>query len=106
MRLRRSAGVVAGEGVVPCSAARYFAALRRTKVAVAKLAWHGRERLVLLRVRDGALVAHVLKWDDEVRDPSELAPKDIAVTDSEVDEHRFPGPSGTRPGSRRCRPSS
>ncbi|MFD8767262.1 non-homologous end joining protein Ku [Streptomyces mirabilis] len=59
---------------------------RNTKVAVAKLAWHGRERLVLLRVRDGALIAHVLKWDDEVRDPSELAPKDITVTDSEIDE--------------------
>ncbi|MFD9515030.1 Ku protein, partial [Streptomyces mirabilis] len=29
---------------------------------------------------------HVLKWDDEVRDPSELAPKDITVTDSEIDE--------------------
>ncbi|MEU9289172.1 Ku protein [Streptomyces sp. NPDC048275] len=59
---------------------------RNTKVAVAKLAWHGRERLVLLRVREGALVAHVLKWDDEVRDPSELAPKDVTVTDLEIDE--------------------
>ncbi|MEN1891255.1 Ku protein [Streptomyces mirabilis] len=59
---------------------------RNTKVAVAKPAWHGRECLVLLRVRDGALVAHVLKWDDEVRDPSELAPKDVTVTDSEIDE--------------------
>jgi hypothetical protein len=59
---------------------------RNTKVAVAKLAWHGRERLVLLRVRDGALVAHVLKWDDEVRDPSEQAPKEVTVTDSETDE--------------------
>ncbi|MFE2972707.1 Ku protein [Streptomyces sp. NPDC059340] len=60
---------------------------RNTKVAVAKLAWHGRERRVLLlRVRDGALVAHVLKWDDEVRDPSELAPKDVTVTVSEIDE--------------------
>ena len=34
--------------------------------AVAKLAWHGRERMLLLlllrvRVRDGALVARVLK---------------------------------------------
>ncbi|MFC9634375.1 hypothetical protein ACFTY8_35240 [Streptomyces mirabilis] len=54
---------------------------------VARLAWHGRERLLLLlRVRDGALVAHVLKWDDEVRDPSELAPKDVTVTGSEIDE--------------------
>jgi DNA end-binding protein Ku len=59
---------------------------RNTKVAVAKLAWHGRERLVLLRVKDGALIAHVLKWDDEVRDPSELTPKDVTVTDSEIDE--------------------
>ncbi|MFD8423207.1 Ku protein [Streptomyces sp. NPDC059466] len=59
---------------------------RNTKVAVAKLAWHGRERLVLLRVRDGVLVAHVLKWDDEIRDPAELAPKVVKVTDSEIDE--------------------
>ncbi|MET7728901.1 Ku protein [Streptomyces mirabilis] len=57
---------------------------RNTKMAIAKLAWHG---LVLLRVRDGALIAHVLKWDDEVRDPSELMPKeDVTVTDSEIDE--------------------
>jgi DNA end-binding protein Ku len=39
-----------------------------------------------VRVRDGALVAHVLKWDDEVRGPSELAPKDVTVTDSGIDE--------------------
>ncbi|MEU1535914.1 Ku protein [Streptomyces fagopyri] len=59
---------------------------RNTKVAIAKLAWHGRERLVLLRVRDGVLVAHVLKWHDEIRDPAELAPKEPEVTDSEIDE--------------------
>ena len=61
---------------------------RNMKVAVAKLAWHGRERLlrVRVRVRDGALVAHVLKWDDEVRDSSELAPKEVTVTGSEIDE--------------------
>ncbi|MFF7928216.1 Ku protein [Streptomyces mirabilis] len=41
---------------------------RNTKVAVAKLAWHGPE------------------WDDKVRDPSELAPKEAKVTDSEIDE--------------------
>ncbi|SFF71250.1 DNA end-binding protein Ku [Streptomyces mirabilis] len=39
-----------------------------------------------MRVRDGALVAHVLKWDDEVRGPSEFAPKDVTVTDSGIDE--------------------
>ncbi|MFF0043242.1 Ku protein [Streptomyces mirabilis] len=63
-----------------------WALARNTKVAVAKLAWHGRERLVLLRVRDDALVAHVLKWDDEFRDPSGLAPKDVTVADPEIDE--------------------
>ncbi|MEU8951027.1 Ku protein, partial [Streptomyces sp. NPDC048489] len=59
---------------------------RNTKVAIAKLAWHGRERLMLLRVRDGVLVAHVLKWDDEIRDPAELAPKEPEITDAEIDE--------------------
>ncbi|MER7694957.1 hypothetical protein [Streptomyces sp. NPDC097610] len=28
----------------------------------------------------------MLEWDDEVRDPSELTPKDVTVTDSEIDE--------------------
>ncbi|MFJ5273885.1 Ku protein [Streptomyces sp. NPDC088358] len=58
---------------------------RNTKVAVAKLAWHGRERLVLLRVGDVVVVAHVLKWDDEILDPAELAPKGLEVTHSEID---------------------
>ncbi|MEU1536167.1 hypothetical protein [Streptomyces fagopyri] len=43
-------------------------------------------QLVLLRVRDGVLVAHMLKWGDEVRDPADLAPKEPEVTDSEIDE--------------------
>ncbi|MFJ1611026.1 Ku protein [Streptomyces sp. NPDC088253] len=43
---------------------------RNTKVAFGKLACTGGSACVLLRVRDGALVAHVLKWGDEVRDPS------------------------------------
>ncbi|MER5347330.1 hypothetical protein ABT030_45050 [Streptomyces mirabilis] len=28
----------------------------------------------------------MLKWDDDVRDPSELAPKEAKVTDSEIGE--------------------
>ncbi len=35
---------------------------RSSKVAVAKFAWHGRERLGLLRVREGANVLHSMKW--------------------------------------------
>ncbi|MFJ2394471.1 Ku protein [Streptomyces sp. NPDC087843] len=87
VRLNGDSYFLQGDGQV---AAKPYALIakalaRNTKVAVAKLAWHGRERLVLLRVRDGVLVAHVLKWDDEIRDPAELAPKDIEVTDSEID---------------------
>ncbi|MEU0271886.1 Ku protein [Streptomyces sp. NPDC006307] len=58
---------------------------RATKVAVAKFAWHGRERLGLLRVKDDALVLHSMKWPDEVRDPSQLAPEPVEIGDSEVD---------------------
>ncbi|MER5697987.1 Ku protein [Streptomyces mirabilis] len=77
------------------------ALVRDTKVAVAKPAWHGRARLVLLlRVRDGALVAHVLKWDDEVRDPSELAPKETEVTDLQCAQVRTPEVRSRRASSR------
>ncbi len=40
---------------------------RSSKVAVAKYAWSGRERLGLLRVRDEAIVLHAMRWPDEVR---------------------------------------
>jgi len=59
---------------------------RTSKVAVAKLAWHNRERLVLLRVKDRALLIHVMHWDDEIRDPAQLAPKQVTVPDREIDE--------------------
>ncbi|GGV24317.1 non-homologous end joining protein Ku [Streptomyces longisporoflavus] len=58
---------------------------RNSKAAVAKFAWHGRERLGLLRVQDGVIVLHAMKWDDEVRDPQELAPKAVEVSDEEID---------------------
>ncbi|MFE2700983.1 Ku protein [Streptomyces mirabilis] len=59
---------------------------RSSKVAVAKFAWSGRERLGLLRVRDGVIVLHSILWDDEIRDPSELAPDAVELTDDEVTE--------------------
>jgi DNA end-binding protein Ku len=61
---------------------------RSSKVAVAKFAWSGRERLGLLRVRDEAIVLHAMKWDDEIRDPSELAPKPIELSEEEIGEAR------------------
>jgi DNA end-binding protein Ku len=61
-------------------------ALRRSsKVAVAKYAWSGRERLGLLRVHGDALVLHAMHWDDEIRDPSELLPPPVEVSDEEIE---------------------
>ncbi|MFG2308717.1 Ku protein [Streptomyces sp. NPDC048566] len=57
---------------------------RSSKVAVAKYAWSGRERLGLLRVRDNVIVLHSMRWPDEVRDPSSLAPGTVELTDDEI----------------------
>jgi DNA end-binding protein Ku len=59
---------------------------RNSKVAVAKFAWHGRERLGLLRARGDVLVLHAMKWPDEIRDPAELTPKKVELDDAEIDE--------------------
>ncbi|WP_435227414.1 Ku protein [Streptomyces sp. Tue6028] len=59
---------------------------RSSKVAVAKYAWSGRERLGLLRVREDAIVLHSMRWPDEIRSPDDLAPAAADVSDSEVDE--------------------
>lgn len=72
-------------------AAKPYALLRQAlgrsaRVAVAKYAWSGRERLGLLRVRDDALVLHAMRWDDEIRSPAELAPGSVDISDAEVDE--------------------
>ncbi|WP_406384958.1 Ku protein [Streptomyces sp. NBC_01618] len=58
---------------------------RSDKVAVAKFAWHGRERLGLLRVREGAIVLHSLRWPDEIRSPQSLAPRTIDLDDDEIE---------------------
>lgn len=59
---------------------------RSSKVAVAKYAWSGRERLGLLRVRDDVIVLHAMRWDDEIRNPAELAPDAVELTDEEIAE--------------------
>ncbi|MFB7609946.1 non-homologous end joining protein Ku [Streptomyces gardneri] len=61
-------------------------ALARTeKVAVAKFALRGRERLGLLRPLGDALLLSGLHWGDEIRSPAELAPPVTALTDDEVE---------------------
>ncbi|MET7386191.1 Ku protein [Streptomyces sp. NPDC005529] len=57
---------------------------RSSKVAVAKYAWSGRERLGLLRVRDNVIVLHSMRWPDEVRDSSPLAPEAVELTEDEI----------------------
>ncbi|MGQ4465264.1 Ku protein [Streptomyces violaceoruber] len=58
---------------------------RSSRVAVARYAWSGRERLGLLRVRGEAIVLHAMRWPDEIRDPSELTPPAVELTDEELD---------------------
>jgi DNA end-binding protein Ku len=58
---------------------------RSSKVAVAKYAWSGRERLGLLRIRDGAIVLHAMHWPDEIRDPAVVDPPNEQVSDEEIE---------------------
>ncbi|MFJ3700049.1 MULTISPECIES: Ku protein [Streptomyces] len=62
-------------------------ALRRSgKVAVAKYALRGRERLGMLRVVDDVIAMHGLLWPDEIRTPEGVAPdSDVRVRDAELD---------------------
>jgi DNA end-binding protein Ku len=57
---------------------------RSERVAVARYAWSGRERLGLLRVRDEAIVLHAMRWPDEIRDPASLTPPPVEVTEEEI----------------------
>ncbi|MEU5242602.1 Ku protein [Streptomyces asoensis] len=58
---------------------------RSSKVAIAKYAWSGRERLGMLRVRGEAIVLHAMHWPDEIRDPTELLPAPVDVSDEEIE---------------------
>ncbi|MGW0121711.1 non-homologous end joining protein Ku [Streptomyces sp. NPDC003327] len=61
-------------------------ALDRTeKVAVAKFALRGRERLGLLRPHGDALLIQGLHWGDEIRSPAELAPPETDLSEEEIE---------------------
>ncbi|MFD6435710.1 Ku protein [Streptomyces venezuelae] len=62
-------------------------ALKRSqKVAIAKFALRGRERLGMLRVVDDVIAMHGLLWPDEIRAPEGVAPDtDVTVRDAELD---------------------
>ncbi|WP_329401736.1 Ku protein [Streptomyces melanogenes] len=62
-------------------------ALKRSrKVAVAKFALRGRERLGMLRVVDDVIAMHGLLWPDEIRAPEGVAPDSgVKIRDAELD---------------------
>ncbi|MEU9002812.1 Ku protein [Streptomyces sp. NPDC048551] len=62
-------------------------ALKRSrKVAIAKYALRGRERLGMLRVVDDVIAMHGLLWPDEIRAPEGVAPEgSVTVRDAELD---------------------
>ncbi|QKW09093.1 Ku protein [Streptomyces sp. NA04227] len=62
-------------------------ALKRSqKVAIAKFALRGRERLGMLRVVDDVIAMHGLLWPDEIRATDEVAPDaEVTVRDAELD---------------------
>lgn len=55
-------------------------------MAVAKFAVWGRKRLGLMRPYGDALLLHSMRWDDEVRDPTELAHDDVDLSEKEISE--------------------
>ncbi|MFE0137425.1 Ku protein [Streptomyces sp. NPDC059037] len=62
-------------------------ALKRSqKVAIAKYALRGRERLGMLRVVDDVIAMHGLLWPDEIRAPEGVAPEtEVKIRDAELD---------------------
>ncbi|MCX4971200.1 Ku protein [Streptomyces sp. NBC_00654] len=72
-------------------AAKPYALLRRAlersdRVAVAKFAWHNRERLGLLRVQSGAIMLHAMRWPDEIRSPESLTPTPVELDEGEIEQ--------------------
>ncbi|MFF5704758.1 Ku protein [Streptomyces sp. NPDC012794] len=62
-------------------------ALKRSRrVAIAKYALRGRERLGMLRVVDDVIAMHGLLWPDEIRAPEGVAPEaSVTVREAELD---------------------
>ncbi|MFF9070490.1 Ku protein [Streptomyces sp. NPDC014891] len=58
---------------------------RNEKVAVAKFALRGRERLGLLRPLEDALLLSGLHWADEIRSSAEVTPPEVELTDEEIE---------------------
>jgi len=58
---------------------------RSSRVAIAKFAWSGKERLAMLRVRDDVIVLHQLLWPDEIRSPDEINPPSAEVDENEIE---------------------
>ncbi|WP_299529003.1 Ku protein [uncultured Streptomyces sp.] len=59
---------------------------RSGKVALAKFALRGRERLGMLRVMGDVIAMHGLLWPDEIRSPEGVAPDgNVTVRDAELD---------------------
>ncbi|MFE4829949.1 Ku protein [Streptomyces sp. NPDC056672] len=59
---------------------------RSSKVAIAKFALRGRERLGLLSIKENALVLHSMRWPDELRSSASLAPKPVDLDDGEIEQ--------------------
>ncbi|QJT06428.1 hypothetical protein G9272_44155 [Streptomyces asoensis] len=59
---------------------------RASRVAVVRFAWHGLERLGLLRIRGKVIALHGLFWPDEVRDLSDVFPAPVQLDEGEIDE--------------------
>ncbi|MFG2457042.1 Ku protein [Streptomyces sp. NPDC048523] len=58
---------------------------RRSQVVIVKFAVRGdRERLGMLRARQGALVLNALRWSDEIRPPAGVAPSPAEVDEEEL----------------------
>ncbi|MFD7767603.1 Ku protein [Streptomyces sp. NPDC059787] len=86
--LQMSAAYYLAAGRAP--AARPYTLLREAlkrgnRVAIAKFALRGRERLGMLRVVGEAIALHGLLWPDEVRGPEGIAPDaDVTLHDKEL----------------------
>ncbi|GCD48291.1 Ku protein [Streptomyces paromomycinus] len=72
------------------AAAKPYALLRdalehQEKVAIGKVAMHGRETLAMLRSHDGAIAMHTLLWPDQVRSARTVAPSDkVEIRENEL----------------------
>ncbi|MEV8353171.1 Ku protein [Streptomyces niveus] len=58
---------------------------RSSKVAIAKYALRGRERLGLLSIRDDVMTLRQMHWPDEIRDPAELVPEPVELDEGEIE---------------------